>query len=417
LVTHLVFPDDRPCGPLRPCAFNDVLFGNPDVTPILLRPVDLQVDRAYEALTAGLPCFTVDLSELPVREAERFAAWCTRRGLAPEHFCCMSEPLQEYWQAFARALHLPAMSAGLAHALRHKPTMKRWIRDTGLEPAEFTVHEGLESALGFVDDVGFPLVGKPVDGWGARETTRIPDRKSLVAWSLAHETPGAMMLESLVPDEEYECCALIGGGVVLDRYVSRMPAPPIDAAQGAINANISLAACREHEPSRHVDAMVRDLVSHFGIDRGYLHMEFFADREGGIQVGELTVRYPGCEIATNHGLSLGFDIARATLDLYLGREPDLTYRGTRRCVGDLLLPYSPGSVTALTSEEELEALPGVVGVHLPKVGDLLPEVEAASYNCAGWVFVEGPDPHTVERRMRNVLDKFTLMTVPVPQDH
>jgi hypothetical protein len=413
---HLVFPDDRPCGPLRPCSFNEVLLEDPEVKPILLRPVGFEVDAAYERATRGAPRFAVNADAPPSEEAARFAAWCARSGLAPEHFCCMSEPRQEYWQAFARALSLPAMSDDLARALRHKPTMKRWTRDAGLRTAEFAVHEGLESALAFAETVGFPLVGKPVDGWGARETTRITDAAALRLWSSAQDERRETMLEALVPDEEYECCALIAGGTVLDRYVSKMPAPPIDVVHGAINANISLAACREYEPSTQVDAMVRGVVSRFGIERGYLHLEFFADSEGEIRVSELAVRYPGCEIARNHGLSLGFDIARATLDVYVGRKPDLTY-SDRRCVGDLLLPYAAGTITSITGVEEIEALPGVISAHLPALHDFLPDVESASYNCAGWVFVEGPDPHTVERRMQTVLNTFSLTTAPIAANH
>lgn len=405
---HLAFPDDRPCNPLRPCSFNAALFANAEVTPILLRPSGMQVDPVYDEATSGLPLFTVDLSAAPHVEAERFARWCERSKLTVEHFCCMSEPLQEYWQAFSRTLGLPAMSADLTRALRHKPTMKEWIRAAGLAAAEFTVHDGISNALSFAEKVGFPLVGKPVDGWGARKTEVIPDAGALGRWTQAHTEPGAMMLEAMAPGEEYECCALIAQGAVLDRYVSTMPARPVDAAHGAINANISLAACREHEPP-YVDEMVSSLVTHFGIERGYLHMEFFASDDGHLLVGELAVRYPGCEIAKNHGLSLGFDIAQATLDAYLGRIPTLIYEhDARRCVGDLLLPYTPGVVAAITSAEEIEPMTGVIESHLPAVGDVLPDAEAASYNCAGWVFVEGPDPASVERRMRAVLDIVTL---------
>jgi biotin carboxylase len=369
----------------------------------------MQIDLAYDEATSGVPRFTVDTSAPPDVQAARFAGWCAESGFAPDHFCCMSEPLQEYWQAFARALSLPAMSADLTRALRHKPTMKRWIRTADLTATEFTVHRSMHNALAFAETVGFPLVGKPVDGWGARETTVISDNTALRRWALAHTQSGMMMLEAMVSYEEYECCALIARGAVLDRYVSMMPARPMDAAHGAINANISLAACREHEPSSQLDAMVRRLVSHFGIDRGYLHMEFFASPTGGLVVSELAVRYPGCEIAKNHGLALGFDIAQATLDVYLGRVPDLDY-GDHRCVGDLLLPYRPGTIVAITGAAEVESMDGVLEAHMPAVGDVLPDVDAAAYNCAGWVFVEGPDPPSVERRMRAVLDSFTLET-------
>ena len=129
-----------------------------------------------------------------------------------------------------------------------------------------------------------------------------------------------------------------------------------------------------------------------------------------LAIGELALRYPGCEIAKNHGLSHGFDIASATIDLYLGTRPRLEYTRSRS-VGDLLLPYRAGRVLSHSTREELERMPGVLEAHLGvTVGEVLSPVPPSSFNCVGWVFVEGESARQVEERMRYVVERFELKT-------
>jgi hypothetical protein len=410
---YLLFPDDRPCTALRPCSFNYALFARPDVVPILLRVEGEALGDEYMERTRHYPQFQVDPTRSIAHESGRFRSWAAARNLSPSSFCCMSEPRQEFWHGFARTLGLPSLGSEAVHALRHKPTMKRWIRVAGLQTTDFAEIDSPKDVALFAQDHGYPVVVKPVDGWGALATFVVRDRHELQAipqrvWQRE------MMVETFVREREYECCALIQAGRVLDVYPSLMPAPPVEAACGAINANISLAGHRDEVPVEDLHGLVQTLVSGFGLDRGYLHLELFAAPDSRrVLISELALRYPGCEIAKNHGLAYGFDIANATLDLYLGLTPRMTYRRTR-CVGDLLLPYRQGKVTAVSPKELLENLQGVVEAHVGvKVGETLPAVERASFNCAGWVFVEGDSPAEVQKRMRAVLREFYLETDPV----
>ena len=410
---HMLFIDDRPCTDRRPCSFNYALFERRDVLPILVRfpQTFAEFSPRYLSLTERFPSFMVDPDAGVEDEAARLAAWCRGEGLAPDAFCCMSEPQQEYGNRLAELMGLPALPAATTRALRHKPEMKRWLREAGLDTADYREVHDVDEVRAFAAEVGYPIILKPAAGWGTLRTHRIDDDAGVEQHRAQIEGAEATMVESFVSDEEIEVCALVSRGRVLDTFVSKMPAPPLAIAQGAISANISIGAHKRAIPVD-FDGVTQTIVDKFGLRNGYLHMEWFVDESGArVRVGELALRYPGCEIAKNHGLAHGFDIAQVTADLYLGLVPKL--ETTReRCVGDLLLPYRPGRVVAHSTREALERMPGVIEAHLAvREGDVLPPVPSSSFNCVGWVFVEGETPHEVEERMHLVHESFVLDTV------
>ncbi len=405
---ELLFVDDRPCSSLRPCSFNYELIQRDDVKPILLRVRDEPLGAEYSRLTKDFPQFYIDTAKPIGDEALRFQKWCKENHLSPESFCCMSEPRQEYWQAFARYIGLPCIKPDSIRALRQKPVMKEWIKKCGLNVTPYQEVKTIDDVLSFADTHEYPVVLKPVDGWGTIFTEVLNDPTD-VSNAFSQPFERSMMVEKFVPYTEYECCALIFGGKVLDVYPSIMPMSPVAAAHGALNANISVGACKDTIPVKDLKGMVQKLADGFELENGYLHMEFFASDDGKeLIIGELALRYPGCEIAKNHGLAYGFNMASATLDVYLGKKPDLSY-GDLSCVGDLLLPYKAGYVEGVMSEAELLKFPGVLEAHVGiKAGDRLSGVKSASFNCSGWVFVQGETPAQVENRMQQVLSAYYI---------
>lgn len=150
-------------------------------------------------------------------------------------------------------------------------------------------------------------------------------------------------------------------------------------------ANISVATGEGVPAGLH--RLAQHVVTGMGLDHGYLHMEYF---DTGVY-------------------AYGFDVSGATLDVHLGRRPDLTYR-MRRCAGDLLLPL-PGSgrVRSITGVEELSAMPGVVEAEVPLgVGDAV-RARRASHNASRYIHVVGDSVAEVEQRMRDVLTKFEII--------
>ncbi|WP_327674441.1 ATP-grasp domain-containing protein [Kitasatospora sp. NBC_00458] len=375
---------------------------------VLLRFAETAQDLPEEYLveTAHLPAFWVREGVPAEEEAKRYREWAAGLPVPPTRFCNPSEPRQAAAQRFAGLAGLPHLTGPQVTLVRDKAAMKQRFRELGLRTAEFARVRSAGEIGRFAGRHGWPLVLKPVDSFACVDTHRLSGPGDLTGIDLGARR---WMVEEHLGGTEWEVCALILDGEVLDAWPSAMPCRPLDIVDGAMNANISVGT--GEGPPVDLRALVQRIVTGMGIDHGYAHMEFFLI-DGEVYAGEIGLRLAGCEIPANHGHAYGFDVFGATLAVYLGRRPELDYR-ERRCAGDLLLPL-PGSgrIRRITSREEILAMPGVVDAVL-KVGAGDPvTARRASHNASGYAHVVGRSVGEVEARMREVLDRFAIEVVP-----
>jgi L-amino acid ligase C-terminal domain 2 len=397
----LLYVDDRPI------SLTETLLRRTDVAPILLRFEEAgPLPPLHLRATMHLPAFTVRTSVPLALEARRFAHWCEDQDLTPRHFCNPSEPRQAVSNEFASLLGLPSMPAHAVAWVRDKQAMKRRLGDLGFQVAAHAEVRSPSELREFGEHRGWPIVVKPIDGFACIDTHVIPSREAAINHPLG--TDRHWLAERFVDGKEWECCALVFGGEVLDVYVSQFPAPPLLAADGAINANISLGGVPPDFPVD-VTAMVQRIVTGMDLRDGYLHMEMFLSAAGHCVVSEVGFRIAGCEIAGNHGLARGFDIFGSLIDIHLGHRPSLDYT-LDRCVGDLLLPLPAGEVRRVTPLDDLLALDGVIGGRINVQAGDRPRTRRASHACSGYLQIEGDNAMEVETRMLDALDRFSIET-------
>ncbi|WP_188305987.1 ATP-dependent carboxylate-amine ligase [Streptomyces sp. CBMA123] len=375
---------------------------------VLLRFEELRGDLSEDHLrrTAHLPAFWVRADVPLVREAARYREWVAGLPARPSTFCNPSEPRQALAQRFAKLAGLPHLSSRQVAWVRDKAEMKQRFRELGLRTAEFTRVRTVAEVAWFAATYGWPLVLKPVDSFACVDTHRLDGPQSLAGIDL---TARDWMVERFLRGTEWEVCAIIHRGEVLDAWPSAMPCRPLDIVDGAMNASISVGT--DEAPPVDLRVLVQRIVTGMVIDHGYAHMEFFLI-DGRLYAGEIGLRLADCEIPANHGHAYGFDVFGATLDVYRGIRPALDYR-LRQCAGGLLLPLpGSGTVRRITPTEDLLRVPGVVEAVLTVgVGDAV-SARRASHSASGYVHVVGASIEEVERRMREVLGAFTIELGP-----
>lgn len=347
------------------------------------------------------PAFILDPACGLAEEVARFQQWAAAHQFKPEYFCNPNEAMQHTAQRFAAALGLPHLTLAQVELVRNKVAMKTLYQQHGIPCAAFSAVRSSSDIDSFAALHGYPVIVKPVDSDSCINTFRVDsaaDVPSLcdgIQW----------MVEAYIAGREYQICAIVAGGKVLDAYVASNPVPIIEVFTGGMNANITLAPS-EQKPVDSVAIMQR-LASLVGLDHGYLHGEFFMTDDGGFFMSEIAARLSGCEVPLNHGHAYGFDLLHAIMDTYVGRCPELVY--TRdRAVGDLLLPAVAGVVTRLSTVQELMGYPGVLSCQMSiAIGDCIQPKRSSGF-CSGYVQVEGRTSTEVQERMQQILDGFVL---------
>ncbi|KJY25612.1 ATP-dependent carboxylate-amine ligase, partial [Streptomyces katrae] len=207
----LLMVDDRPSSFTRYAARE--LAGR----LVLLRFADTRPDLPEDHLreTAHLPAFWVREDAAPAEEARRYREWAAGLPAAPTRFCNPSEPRQAAAQRFARLAGLPHLTERQVALVRDKAAMKDCFRELGLRTAEF---ERVGSAAGierFAGRHGWPVVLKPVDSFACVDTHRLDGPDDLAGIDLAARD---WMVEAYLGGTEWEVCAIILGGEVLDAW-------------------------------------------------------------------------------------------------------------------------------------------------------------------------------------------------------
>ncbi|MFB7615823.1 ATP-grasp domain-containing protein [Kitasatospora sp. NPDC056181] len=393
----------------RRATFTDSVLSRDDVAVVLLRFDSVQLTPEYVERTAHVPTFTLATAAEPEAEAERYLAWIETVGVRPQYFCNPNEALQAAAQHFAALVGLPHLTEEQVAWVRNKKTMKDRYAELGIPHAAYRPVTVLADVEAFGADHGWPVILKPIDSDSCIGTYRIDSAAGLV--DIPSLDPALeWMVEQYIAGREFQLCAVIARGQVVDAYLSKNPRPIIEVLDGAINANITYAPSEQLPVD--AKALAQQLTDGLSIPYGYLHGEFFLTEDGEFFMSEVAARLSGCEVPMNHGLAYGFDFLNVILDTYLDRVPVPDYT-LDRAVGDLLLPTRPGRLVSISTEEELLRLPGVIGVHLTaQPGDLL-DPPRASHASTGYVHVEGASADEVEQRMQAVLDHFELKVADV----
>ena len=306
-------------------------------------------------------------------------------------------------------LGIEGMGAEASRNFRDKARMKDVLRSHDLPCARHRLATTTVDAREFARTVGFPLVGKPPAGSGARSTFRFENLEQLDDM-LRTSPPGPgrpMLLEEFVIGTESSFDSVCLNGEMIWHSISHYQPTPLEVLNEPwIQWTVSIP----REVDRPDYARIREAgaraVHVLGLRNGLSHMEWFERPDGRIAISEVGARPPGAQFTKLMSYAHDFDLYRAwgRLMVYEEFEP----RSRPYAAGAAYLRgQGSGRVKAVTGLKEIFTEHGdiVVEHRIPSAG----QPQAGSYEGEGYVIVRHPETDVVHRALKTIIERVRVV--------
>ncbi|WP_122261375.1 ATP-grasp domain-containing protein [Ornithinimicrobium cerasi] len=327
-------------------------------------------DQPVGALPATVRDHLVHYEHVPL--ADTAAVLAALRGLARhvriDQVECLWEPYVVLAATIREHLDLPGMRVEEATWFRDKEVMKRVLDAAGVRTPRHagatTVAEVWEAA----EQVGYPLIVKPVAGAGSADTYRVdtPARLAEVQQMIQHVP--RVSVEEFVEGEEFTYDTVCGDGEVLFENVSWYQPRPLEQRSHEWVSPMTIALRDKDDPALAGGLdMGRRVLTALGFTSGFTHMEWYRTADGEVVFGEIGARPPGARTVDVMNYATDGDLFDTwALAVTTGQAPPLTHRFNAAS----MFKRAQGS-GRITRVEGLERLLREEGEHVCVV-DLLP---------------------------------------------
>jgi hypothetical protein len=287
---------------------------------------------------------------------------------------------------------------------RDKPSMKQVLREAGVPTAASAAIDHAHEAWAFAEQVGYPLILKPRDGAGAKDTTRV-DNDAELAHALT--TFGSHRAESIAIEEFveghegfYDTVAHEGRVVhdwathyypnVLEAMRTRWISPQF----------VTTNRMADSDFYREVSQLGAKVIEALGIGTSATHMEWFYGPKG-LRFSEIGCRPPGVGAWDLYSASNDVDVYREWAHILAHGGPEKPMRRPYSAGIVALRPDANGQIKGYSGIEDIQHRYGewILDGHFPPEGHHTQPVEAG-YMANAYVRMRHPDYDT----LRGMLD-------------
>ncbi|MDX1403852.1 MAG: ATP-grasp domain-containing protein [Woeseiaceae bacterium] len=234
------------------------------------------------------------------------------RGRNLDRIECLWEPGVMLAAELRRHFDVPGQSIDQAHRFRDKEAMKRALDDAGIRTPRHVAVSSVAGVWEAVEDIGFPVILKPIAGAGSADTYRIDDRNDLRAVLPRLRHVPTVSVEEFVDGEEYTFDTItIDGKIQYFNIAWYRPRPLIARSNEWISPQVIALRDVERPELAGGIQMGRDVIAALGFDNGFTHMEWYRKADGEVVFGEIGARPPGAHQVDQMKYACDFDVFRA----------------------------------------------------------------------------------------------------------
>lgn len=226
--------------------------------------------------------------------------------------------------------------------------------------------------VGSVDDlkalegkVSFPCIIKPTDNAGSHGVAKVGSFLELLSsYEYSHEYSrhGNVIVEEYLDGPEVSVEVMVAAGRV---HILQITDKLTTGAPFFVEMGHSQPSLLSQKIQNQIREVATNACIAIGIDKGPAHVEMKVTPRGPVMI-ELGARMGGDNITTHLvPLSTGIDMVKATIQVALGEEPDIT--PTLHCGSAIRYFEAPlGTIKSFYGVEDAESIPGVKQIAFTK---------------------------------------------------
>jgi biotin carboxylase len=207
---------------------------------------------------------------------------------------CLWEPYMILAARLREELGLPGLTVEQTVPFRDKERMKQLLDAAGLRTPRHAAAGTVAGVWAAADQIGFPLIVKPVDGAGSADTYRADSVAELDAILPSLRHVPQVSVEEFIDGEEFTYDTICAGGRVLVENICQYHPRPLLTKMHEWISPITMALRDLDEPGlqggRELGAAVLRVL---GFRDGFTHMEWYRKADGEVVFGEIGARPPG----------------------------------------------------------------------------------------------------------------------------
>lgn len=199
-----------------------------------------------------------------------------------------------------------------AHRFRDKEAMKIALDSAGIRTPRHVAVDSIAGCWEAVEQIGFPVILKPIDGAGSADTYRVESENELrtVLPRLRHVP--TISVEEFIDGEEYTFDTItVGGKIAYYNIAVYRPRPLIARSNEWISPQVIALRDVETEELAGGVKMGHEVIDALGFDTGFTHMEWYRKSDGEVVFGEIGARPPGAHQVDQMKFACDFDVFRA----------------------------------------------------------------------------------------------------------
>ena len=277
------YPDEMPLFCRGLSTFGAGVFGISDV------PVGNLPAVTRQHLSGYLQTSMLNQEDAVVREVT--AHW---GGMTFDRVICLWEPGVVLAAKLRAALGVSGLSVDDAIAFRNKDIMKARVAAAGIRTPK---HRGARTAAevrAAAEEIGYPLIIKPIDGAGSMDTFRVDDVHELEAAIKKIPHIDHVNIEEFIEAEEFTFDTVCVGGKMQFFNIGYYRPRPLAARSNEWISPQTL--CLRDVDSAWVAGGVKmgaDVLTAMNPGNAFTHMEWYRKSDGEVVFGEIAARPPG----------------------------------------------------------------------------------------------------------------------------